>query len=129
MLNNLELQKLRNTYEARSQDSNVSSSSPPPPPTTATTTTQMDETISEPFTNVIQNSGSIEDNKQNDDESMLAMSMDQSGLDRSHLNKLNKLSDLTINEHLTDEELMNMYKESEILEEQADILHYLFYNK
>ncbi|KAJ6218952.1 hypothetical protein RDWZM_004764 [Blomia tropicalis] len=52
-----------------------------------------------------------------------------STVDRSHLNKINKLSDLTITENLTDDELINMYKDSEILEEQADILHYLFYNK
>ena len=50
-------------------------------------------------------------------------------VDRSHLNKINKLSDLTITENLTDDELVNMYKDSEVLEEQADILHYLFYNK
>lgn len=50
-------------------------------------------------------------------------------MDISQLNKLNKLSDLTINEHISDEELVNMYKDSDILEEQADILHYLFYNK
>lgn len=52
-----------------------------------------------------------------------------STVDRSHLNKINKLSDLTITENLTDDELINMYKDSEILEEQADLLHYLFYNK
>lgn len=50
-------------------------------------------------------------------------------MDFSHLNKLNKLSDLTITEDLTEEELINMYKDSEVLEEQADLLHYLFYNK
>lgn len=50
-------------------------------------------------------------------------------VDFSHLNKLNKLSDLTITEDITDEELINMYRDSELLEEQADILHYLFYNK
>lgn len=50
-------------------------------------------------------------------------------MDFSHLNKLNKLSDLTITEDITEEELINMYRDSEVLEEQADILHYLFYNK
>lgn len=55
--------------------------------------------------------------------------MQTSEMDRSHLNKINKLSDLTITEDLSDNELVNMYKDSEILEEQADILHYLFYNK
>lgn len=54
---------------------------------------------------------------------------DISQIDRSHLNKINKLSDLTINEDITDDELVNMYKETDVLEEQADILHYLFYNK
>lgn len=53
----------------------------------------------------------------------------QTSVDRSHLNKINKLSDLTITEDLTDDELVNMYRDSEILEEQADLLHYLFYNK
>lgn len=49
--------------------------------------------------------------------------------DLNHLNKINKLSDLTINEDISDEELVTMYKESDVLEEQADILHYLFYKE
>lgn len=50
-------------------------------------------------------------------------------IEKSHLNKINKLSDLNINEDITEDELVNLYKESEILEEQADILHYLCYHK
>lgn len=49
--------------------------------------------------------------------------------ERAHLNKINRLSDLTINQDITDNELVNMYKETDVLEEHADILHYLFYNK
>nr|XP_027199784.1 probable phosphorylase b kinase regulatory subunit alpha [Dermatophagoides pteronyssinus] len=106
-----ELQKLRNTYDARMQQecSNVSSSTTPP------------STVEECLMTM--------DDQYNNDETMM---MDQSNqLDNrlQNLNKLNKLSDLTINEHLTDEELINMFKETEILEEHADILHYLFYNK
>lgn len=56
-------------------------------------------------------------------------SFDHAGGSSQHINKINKLSDLTITEDLTDDELVNMYKDSEVLEEQADILHYLFYNK
>lgn len=43
--------------------------------------------------------------------------------------RLRGMSDLTINEDIKDDELINMYKEAEMIEEQADILHYLFYNK
>lgn len=50
-------------------------------------------------------------------------------VDKTHMNKINKLSDLTITEDLTDDELMNMYRDTETLEEHADLLHYLFYNK
>lgn len=39
------------------------------------------------------------------------------------------LSQLNITEDIKDEELLSMYKEAEMLEEQADILHYLFFNK
>ena len=43
--------------------------------------------------------------------------------------RLRSMSELQINEDVKDEELLKIYKEAELLEEQADILHYLCYNK
>ncbi|XP_054163933.1 probable phosphorylase b kinase regulatory subunit alpha isoform X2 [Oppia nitens] len=43
--------------------------------------------------------------------------------------RLRGMSELHINEDIKDDELLTMYRESEQLEEQADIIHYLFYNK
>lgn len=40
-----------------------------------------------------------------------------------------KMSELNITDEVTENELLQMFKESELLEEQGDILHYLVYNK
>jgi hypothetical protein len=36
---------------------------------------------------------------------------------------------LSITQDIKDEELISMFKEAELIEEQADILHYLSYHK
>ncbi len=43
--------------------------------------------------------------------------------------KLRAMSDLSITQDIKDEELISMFKEAELIEEQADILHYLSYHK
>ena len=43
--------------------------------------------------------------------------------------RLRTMSELHITEDVKDEELLTMYKEAEMLEEQADILHYLSFKK
>jgi hypothetical protein len=43
--------------------------------------------------------------------------------------KLRAMSDLSITQDIKDEELISMFKEAELIEEQADILHYLSCHK
>ena len=43
--------------------------------------------------------------------------------------RLKSMSHMNINEDIKEEELLTMYREAEMLEEQADILHYLCFNK
>lgn len=40
-----------------------------------------------------------------------------------------KLSDLQIDENVSDEDIIQMFKDAESLDEQGDLLHYLVYNK
>ncbi len=43
--------------------------------------------------------------------------------------KLRAMSDLSITQDIKDEELISMFKEAELIEEQADILHYISSHK